>query len=151
MPGNLPLRGKGGSVATNLGDIYVPNLVRSSSSMKRLPAAFYRTLGGNEPVRDWLKQELGKEDRIKVGTAIKRVELEWPISKPTCAPLSDGLWKVRINLPNRIARVVFCVHDETMVLLHGFIKKAQKTPQDDLELALKRKRDVEKASAEARK
>jgi len=119
--------------------------------MKILPAAFYRTEAGNEPVRDWLKGELSKEDRLKVGTAIKRVELEWPIGKPTCAPLSDGLWEVRVTLPKRIARVIFFVHDETMVLLHGFIKKAQKTPQDDLELAGKRKRDVEKADAKGRK
>jgi phage-related protein len=119
--------------------------------MKILPAAFYRTGRGNEPVRDWLKLELSKEDRVKVGTAIKRVELEWPIGKPICAPLSDGLWEVRVNLPNRIARVIFCVHGETMVLLHGFIKKAQQTPKDDLDLAGKRKRDVEKTSVAARK
>ncbi|MGB8843826.1 MAG: type II toxin-antitoxin system RelE/ParE family toxin [Aliidongia sp.] len=122
-------------------------MVHSSPEIKILPATFYRT----EPVRDWLKHELSKDDRIKVGTAIKRVELEWPIGKPICAPLSDGLWEGRVNLPNRIARVIFCVHDETMVLLHGFIKKAQQTPKDDFDFAGKRKRDVEKASAEARK
>jgi phage-related protein len=119
--------------------------------IKTLPPAFYRTERGNEPVRDWLKHELSKEDRVKVGTAIKRVELEWPIGKPICASLSDGLWEVRVNLPDRIARVIFCVHDETMVLLHGFIKKAQQTPRDDLDLAGKRKRDVEKASGGPRK
>lgn len=58
---------------------------------------------------------------------------------------------MRVNLPNRIARVIFFVHEETMVLLHGFIKKAQQTPKDDLDLAGKRKRDVEKASAAAKK
>ena len=58
---------------------------------------------------------------------------------------------MRINLPNRIARLNFFVHDETMVLLHGFIKKAQRAPKDDLDLAGKRKRDVEKASAAAKK
>jgi phage-related protein len=114
--------------------------------MKRLPAAFYRTEAGNEPVRNWLKQELSKEDRIRIGSAIKRVEIEWPIGRPTCAPLSDGLWEVRVSLEsNRIARVIFCLHDRSMVLLHGFIKKTQKTPQDDLALARQRKRDVERA------
>jgi phage-related protein len=47
--------------------------------------------------------------------------------------------------------VIFFVHQDSMVLLHGFIKKSQKTPQEDVDLALKRKREVEKASAEARK
>ncbi len=139
------------SAPANPDDSSVPNLAQSSSETKVLPAAFYRTERGNEPVRDWLKLELSKEDRVKVGTAIKRVELEWPIGKPICAPLSDGLWEIRVNLPNRIARVIFFVHDETMVLLHGFIKKAQRTPKDDLDLAGKRKREVEKASAAAKK
>ncbi len=131
---------------TNPGDTHVPNLVHWLEQMKRLPAAFYRTEAGNEPVRNWLKQELSKEDRIRIGSAIKRVEIEWPIGRPTCAPLSDGLWEVRVSLEsNRIARVIFCLHDRSMVLLHGFIKKTQKTPQDDLALARQRKRDVERA------
>ncbi len=46
---------------------------------------------------------------------------------------------------NRVARIIFCVRDGTMVLLHGFIKKTQKTPLGDLALADKRNRDVEKA------
>ena len=138
-------------VASNPGDKTEPDFVQSSKQIKCLPAVFYLTEAGNEPVRDWLKQELNKEDRVKIGTAIKRVEIEWPIGKPTCAPLSGGLWEVRVSLTNRIARVIFCVHDETMVLLHGFIKKTQKMPQDHLGLAGKRKCDVEKASAEARK
>jgi phage-related protein len=145
-----PPKRQGASGSTNPNDNTVPHLVQSFGQIKRLPAAFYRTETGNEPVRDWLKQELSKEDRVKIGTAIKRVEIEWPIGKPTCAPLSDGLWEVRVSLTNRIARVIFCVHDETMVLLHGFIKKTQKTPQDDLDLAGKRKRDVEKADDKGR-
>ncbi len=145
-----PPKRRGASESTNPDDSFVPNLVRSSEGIKRLPAAFYRTEAGNEPVREWLKQELSKEDRIKIGTAIKRVEIEWPVGKPICAPLSGGLWEVRVSVTNRIARVIFCVHDETMVLLHGFIKKTQKTPQDDLELAGKRKRDVEKIDGRGR-
>jgi phage-related protein len=41
----------------------------------------------------------------------------------------------------RIARVLFCVERERIVLLHGFIKKTQKTPRHDIDLALKRKRE----------
>jgi phage-related protein len=135
----------------NPDDISVPHLVRSLGGTKRLPAAFFRTESGSEPVRDWLKSSLSKEDRVRIGTAIKRVEIEWPIGKPTCAPLSAGLWEVRVTLANRIARVIFCVHDETMVLLHGFIKKDQKTPQDDLDLAGRRKRQMERADGARKK
>jgi phage-related protein len=42
----------------------------------------------------------------------------------------------------RIARVLFCEHEGKMVLLHAFIKKTQKAPASDLELAIKRKKEV---------
>ncbi len=62
---------------------------------------------------------------------------------PYCRALGHGLWEVRSDLPGgRIARVIFCIVNGEMVLLHGFEKKTQKTPPRDIELALKRKRDV---------
>ena len=80
-------------------------------------------------------------DRHTVGTDIQKVEFGWPIGRPHCTPLGKGLWEVRSALAsNRIARVIFCMGDGTMILLHGFIKKTQKTPQADIDLALKRKR-----------
>ena len=100
----------------------VPHLVRSVSESKRLPAVFYRSDGGNEPVRQWMKREMSHDDRIKVGTDIRAVELCWPVGMPLCRPLSRGLWEIRTNLQDRIARVLFCVYDQQMVLLHGFIK-----------------------------
>jgi phage-related protein len=55
--------------------------------------------------------------------------------------MGRGLFEVRTNLSHgRIARVLFCVHEEEMVLLHGFMKKGQKTPQADMDLALERKK-----------
>jgi phage-related protein len=54
---------------------------------------------------------------------------------PVCRPLGQGLYEVRTTLKNRIARVLFGIVDGEMVLLHGFIKKSQTTPQDDLDLA----------------
>jgi phage-related protein len=55
------------------------------------------------------------------------------------------LWEVRSTLTGgRIARILFCLHSGQMILLHGFIKKTQKTPDSDLDLAMKRKREIEK-------
>ena len=59
--------------------------------------------------------------------------------------LGHGLWEVRTRLPSRIARTVFCVADETIILLHGFIKKTRTTPELELTLARKRKHDYEQA------
>lgn len=110
---------------------------------KRIPATFYQTEAGNEPVRDWLKA-LEQEERFLIGTDIKTVEFGWPVGMPTCRPMGSGLFEVRTHLPSdRIARVLFCIYKGRMVLLHGFIKKTQKTPKQDLELTLERKRKLE--------
>jgi len=110
---------------------------------KRISVGFYKNETGSEPVRDWL-QGLDREEKKLIGEDIKTVEYGYPIGMPTCRPLGNGLYEVRTNLNRKIARVFFCVHEEKMMLLHGFIKKTQKTPQKELDIALKRKRIVEK-------
>lgn len=108
----------------------------------KIPLIFYRSAVGREPVRDWLK-ELEREDRLAIGADLQRVQYRWPVGMPLCRPLGDGLWEVRTNLPSRtISRVLICFHAETLYALHGFVKKTQKTPADDLELARKRMKDV---------
>ena len=118
----------------------------AATEMKRVPARFYLTDMGIEPVRDWLKS-LNKQDRFLIGTDIKSVEYGWPIGMPVCRPMGKGLYEVRTNLPsNRIARVLFCIIDAEMILLHGFLKKSRQTPKSDLDLAVDRKRRLEEAS-----
>ncbi len=104
---------------------------------KRVPAIFFQTEAGGEPLRYWLKGLLSSEDRKRIGEDIKTVEFGWPIGMPVCRPLGDGIYEVRTRLTeNRIARVLFYIDKKgRMVLLHGFIKKTQKTPAEDLELA----------------
>ncbi|MCC7461613.1 MAG: type II toxin-antitoxin system RelE/ParE family toxin [Gammaproteobacteria bacterium] len=110
--------------------------------IKKLPAAFYRTAAGNEPVREWLKV-LDEADRRIVGQDIATAEYGWPVGMPVCRSLGKGLYEIRSDICHgRITRVIFCVAEERMVLLHGFIKKTQKTPKADLDLALKRKKEV---------
>jgi len=109
---------------------------------KKLSARFYVNSSGHKPVRDWILG-LPEVDRHTVGKDIQKVEFGWPIGRPHCAPLGHGLWEVRSDLgSNRIARVIFCIGSDYMVLLHSFIKKTQKTPQADIDLALRRKREV---------
>jgi phage-related protein len=111
--------------------------------MKRLPASFYRPHSGAEPVRDWLKS-LPADDRRIIGEDIATLEFGWPIGMPLCRSLGGGLWEVRSNLTqNRIGRVIFCVAQGRLVLLHAFIKKTQKTPTTDLTMARKRQKEVE--------
>jgi phage-related protein len=104
---------------------------------KRVPAIFFRTEAGGEPVRDWLKSLPVSGDCKRIGEDIKTVEFGWPVGMPVCKPLGDGISEVRTSLArNRIARVLFYIDKNgRMVLLHGFIKKSRKTPHEDLELA----------------
>jgi len=112
--------------------------------LKKLPASFYRSASGVEPVRDWLKK-LDQADRLIIGHDIGDAEFGWPVGMPLCRALGDGLWEVRSNLPRgRIARVIFCMSGGQMVLLHGFEKKTQKTPRQDLEMARKRQKEIER-------
>jgi len=108
---------------------------------KRIEVRFYRSPNGTEPVRQWLLS-LSRADRLAIGTDLKTVEFGWPVGLPVCRSLGDGLWEVRSSLRHRIARVLFCVAGDTMWLLHGFIKKQQKTPAPDLALARRRQRQV---------
>ena len=107
----------------------------------RIEVRFYRTETGREPVRDWLLK-LSSKERLIIGTDIKTVEFGWPVGFPMCRSLGDGLWEVRSSLKTRIARVLFCITSNNMWLLHGFIKKQQKTPAQDLSLGRKRQQEV---------
>ncbi len=103
----------------------------------RLKVAFFKTNSGDEPVRKWL-QELKKGDKKVIGEEIKTVQFGWPLGMPIVRKLDKDLWEVRVSMENRIARILFTVHEDTMVLLHGFIKKSKKTLANDLKLAKQR-------------
>lgn len=107
----------------------------------KLRVVFYRSGSGREPVREWLRS-LDPTDRKVIGEDIKTVELGWPLGMPLVRPLGDGLWEVRCGLRDGIARIVFLARDDAMVLLHGFVKKAQKAPKKELDIARKRAREL---------
>lgn len=104
-----------------------------------LEVRFFKTDGGTEPVRDWLR-ELSAMDRKTIGEDIKTVQFGWPLGMPLVRKMEKDLWEVRVHLDGRIARVMFTVSIGKIVLLHGFIKKSQSTPQPDLKLAKDRMR-----------
>lgn len=109
---------------------------------KKIAARFYLKASGRKPVREWLL-EFSKEDRRIVGKDIQKVEFGWPIGMPYCRSLGNGLWEVRSDLMGgRIARVIFSIIRGEMILLHGFEKKSQRTPVQDIALALRRKREI---------
>jgi phage-related protein len=110
-----------------------------------LDVRFFASDGGNEPVREWLKSLQGSERRT-IGEDIKTVQFGWPLGMPLVRKLAKDLWEVRVHLVDRIARVLFTVVGHTMVLLHGFIKKSQATPPEELDVAKRRLQKLRSAS-----
>lgn len=102
-----------------------------------LNVVFYRSESGNEPVREWLK-ELPREVKKLIGEDIKTAQIGWPVGMPLIEKIGTHLWEVRTKLKDGIARVLFTVDGNYMVLLHGFIKKSRKIPKHQLETALMR-------------
>lgn len=113
------------------------------SSLPTLRVVFYRSELGREPVREWLRG-LDQESKRVFGEDIKTVQ--WPLGMPLVRSLGGGLWEVRSHVREGIGRIFFISVGEVMVLLHGFIKKTQKTPDKDLELARKRAAEVRRGN-----
>jgi phage-related protein len=109
-------------------------------SIPKLNAIFYKTEMGTEPVKEWLLS-VTKEELRQVGEEISYVQFKWPIGKPQVDHLRGAIWEVRTTLKTRIARVLFAVEGDEMVLLHGFIKKTQTTDKNDIDLAEVRFKD----------
>jgi phage-related protein len=119
-------------------------MVHNTAMLPKLKAAFYAQPGSkqpSQPVRDWLLS-LPKSERVEIGGDIQAVQFGWPMGLPLVRHLQGDLWEVRTRLSNRMARVVFAVEDNTMYLLHGFIKTTPKTLPADLALAQKRWKQI---------
>jgi phage-related protein len=111
-------------------------------SPQRTPVIFFRTAAGTEPVREWLRA-LPEQERHAIGRDLMRAQWRWPVGMPLCRPMGAGLWEIRTDLrTKRSARVLLCVFRGQLVALHGFIKKTQATPDEDLALARKRQKEL---------
>ncbi len=108
---------------------------------KILDVLFYCESNGNEPVRKWLRS-LDKEVRSIIGKDICTIQEGWPLGMPLVDNLGSGLWEVRSTIPRGIARVIFVMRESQMILLHGIIKKTQKTPSQDKEIAIRRSKNI---------
>lgn len=102
---------------------------------------FFRLVSGREPVREWLKG-LDQPTRRSIGADIKTLQLGWPDGIPLARKMDDGLWELRSRIPSGIVRTFFTVDDTNFVLLHGFVKKVQKTPPKELAVVKRRLRKL---------
>ena len=106
-------------------------------SMPAFTVFFYCTDAGNEPVRDWLREMPAEERRI-IGEDLRVVQYRWPLGMPLVRKMGPDLWELRSSLPSGIARVFFSIWQDRIIALHGFVKKSQKTPDNELDTAKRR-------------
>ena len=100
----------------------------------KLEVDFYHSDSGREPTRDWL-QGLDSESRKQLGHDIRRVQMGWPTGMPLVRKLDRSLWELRSILNGRKGRMFFTIEKGRLVILHGLIKKSQKTPGSDMTTA----------------
>lgn len=118
------------------------NIIMERNELNKLKVKFYKSANGNEPVRDWIKS-LSEEDKTIIGKDIKTVQYFWPLGKPLVDHIEGDIWEIRSNITNKnIARVLFFVEKDRMILLNGFIKKTQKTPKQEKDLAKARYKEI---------
>ncbi|OGV66484.1 MAG: hypothetical protein A3K19_23230 [Lentisphaerae bacterium RIFOXYB12_FULL_65_16] len=112
----------------------------------RLNVVFFRTESGTEPVRKWLKSLLASH-RKAIGEDIKTVQFGWPLGMPLVEKIEPYMWEVRSHVPDGIARVLFTVDGDMMILLHGFIKKTRRIPPPEVATARSRLKQYQEAGS----
>ncbi|HAH11775.1 MAG TPA: type II toxin-antitoxin system RelE/ParE family toxin [Alphaproteobacteria bacterium] len=104
---------------------------------------FYKSKAGKQPVLEWLRG-LDEADRRIIGSDLRTVQIGFPLGMPLCRSLGSQLWELRTNLSSRReARLIFFQYGVKLVIVGGFMKKTQKTPERELEIARKRKEEHE--------
>ena len=107
-----------------------------------VPVRFYRSATGREPVLEGLRA-LDRKDRRAIGLDLMRVQFGWPIGMPLVRSLKDGLLGGAFSSAGpEDSSFDTVLPPETLVVLHGFIKKTKKTPAEEIELAKRRMKEV---------
>ena len=102
----------------------------------------------NEEVREWV-DDLPIGIRAFYARIAEKMKLHGPnLGMPFTRAMGDGLFEMRAHGKEGIARVFYCtVVDCTVVVLHGFIKKTDKTPTKELQLARRRMKEIRHENA----
>lgn len=105
-------------------------------------AIFHQKEDGTEPAKDFLLG-LDKPMRAKMLRAIVMLQdLGYDLREPYSKSIGDGIFELRARAGTNISRVLyFFVVGQRAVLTNGFVKKTQKTPEKEIELAKKYRKD----------
>lgn len=103
---------------------------------------FYKTLENKCPVKEWMTT-LNMKTKVKVFRHLELLErFGLELKEPYVKRLGDKLYEVRVKDQQGIYRIIYFAHTgKKFILLHGFVKKTQKTPKKELELAYLRMKE----------
>ena len=104
---------------------------------KGFEVIFFELESGNQPVKEFIKS-LTKDNKKIIGADIRVVQNCFPVGLPLVRKLKSGLWEIRSDIKDGICRVFFTFIMKEIILLHGIVKKTQKTPQRDIYIAMER-------------
>jgi len=114
---------------------------------KGFDVVFFENTSGKQPVRDFIKK-LSKEDQKEVGADIRVVQDNFPIGLPLVRKLKPEIWEIRSFIKDGINRVFFTFFNKKIILLHAIVKKTQKTPMKEIEVAIDRLKEFKKMQKE---
>ena len=108
---------------------------------------FYRKCNGESPVEKFLLS-LDIKMRAKVLRAINLLaDFGNKLREPDSKLLEDGIFELRVKLGSDIVRVLyFFCEGRIVVLTNGFVKKTQKTPENEIRMAKKYRSEYLKRS-----
>lgn len=106
---------------------------------------FYKDVADRSPIEVFIL-ELGKSNRplvAKTRQAIEKLRNKAYHKEPLSKHLEAGLWELRVKSGTDTLRIIYTFEKgQIVILLHIFIKKQQKTPPGDLEMARKRLKEI---------
>lgn len=110
--------------------------------MSQYKIVFYETENGKQPAKEFLLS-LDTKMRAKMARAIDMAAKNGPeLREPYSKPLEDGIFELRAKVGSDISRTLYFFYTgKTIVLTNGFIKKTQKTPENEKKLAKKYRAD----------
>lgn len=102
---------------------------------------FFLNQRGDYPVKDFI-EKLEKPIYVKILQSIHLIESNGIFIKPPYVKkIQDNIWELRISKKIQV-RIFYCFYKNAFYLLHAFIKKSQKTPRNELKIALDRVKNI---------
>lgn len=112
--------------------------------MMKYEIEFYSKVTGEEPAKDFILQ-LTPKMKAKILKILDILEMNGPLTRlPYSEHLDDGIFEIRAKQGSDITRVLyFFFIGKKIILTNGFVKKTQKTPRWEIELAKRYRQDYE--------